>query len=54
VVVFLNHTNPIKATVKAVKAATGLMACRIEVVAKKVTTVMIDIKTRKEPIAKLL
>ena len=50
----MNQTNPIKATVKAVMAATGFMACRIEVVAKKVPTVIIDAKTRKVPNAKLL
>ena len=45
---------PITATVKAVRAATGLMACKIEEVAKKVTTVKRETKTSKVPIAKLL
>ena len=45
---------PITATVKAVRAATGLMACIIEVVVKKVATTMRDTKTSTVPIAKLL
>jgi hypothetical protein len=45
---------PIKATVKAVTAAKGLTACSIEVVAKSVTTVILETKTTIVPIAKLL
>ncbi len=51
---FLNHTMPIMATVKAVRAATGLMACKIEVAAKKVTTATRATKTSIVPIARFL
>ncbi len=45
---------PIKATVKAVTAATGLGACSIEFIANSVTIVMVEPKTTIVPIAKLL
>jgi hypothetical protein len=50
----LNKAMPIKATVKAVTAAKGLTVCSIEVVAKNVTTVMLETKTTIVPIAKFL
>jgi len=45
---------PIKATVKAVTAATGLKACNIEFIAKSETMVMLEAKMTIVPIAKLL
>jgi hypothetical protein len=45
---------PIKATVKAVTAATGLTACNAEVVATKATTAKMDAKTTIVPTAKVL